>query len=185
MGGDEGPVIETSRLILRPWVDADIEPWVAMNADPRVMKYFASPAPRADSEAAAARLRPRLAKLGYGWWIAEVKGGARFIGAIALQDVPFEAPFTPALEVGWRLMVDAWGNGYATEGARALLAFAFDTLGRDEVVSMTSALNTPSSRVMERLGMTRDPADDFDNPRVQEGHPIRRHVLYRIRRPAA
>ena len=112
----------------------------------------------------------------------EAKDVAPFVGVIALQHVPFEARFTPALEIGWRLAPAFWGRGYATEGAAAALAFAFETLGRDEVVSMTSVVNLRSQRVMQRLGMRRDPAGGFDSPFVPEGSPLRRQVLYRLAR---
>lgn len=175
------PVIETERLILRPWRDEDVPHWVAMNADPRVMEFFPSTYGEEQARETAAYLRARLEADGYGWWIAEIKDGRRFAGCLAVQKVPFEAHFTPAFEIGWRLPVDAWGHGYATEGARALLDCSFSRLGCDEVVAMTAALNERSQRVMQRLGMTRDAADDFDHPRLEEGHRLRPHVLYRIR----
>jgi RimJ/RimL family protein N-acetyltransferase len=176
------PRIETPRLVLRPWQDEDVEHWVAMSADPRVMEFFPSVSERFEAEAMAARLRERLEQNAYGWWVVEVKGGPLFAGAISLQDVPFESHFTPALEVGWRLVHDRWGHGYATEGAHAALDYAFGTLGHHEVVAMTAAVNLRSQRVMQRLGMTHDPADDFDHPRLPEGDRLRRHVLYRIAR---
>jgi RimJ/RimL family protein N-acetyltransferase len=175
------PIIETARLILRPWKDTDVEEWVAMSADARVMEFFPSTHERADAEHTAAVMRERMARDGFGWWALEVKGGAPFAGVIALQDVPFEAHFTPAFEVGWRLAQEHWGRGYATEGARAALDFAFAELRRDEVVAMTAAINLRSQTVMRRLGMTYDEADDFDNPRLEAGHRLSRHVLYRIR----
>jgi RimJ/RimL family protein N-acetyltransferase len=178
------PRIETARLVLRPWRDEDVEHWVTMSADPRVMEFFPSVSERSEAESMAARLRDRLERDGYGWWVAEVKGGPPFAGVITLQDVPFEMHFTPALEVGWRLVHDQWGCGYATEGARAALDFAFGELGRSEVVSMTAAINTRSQRVMQRLGMTHDSAGDFDHPRLPEGDRLRRHVLYRLANPA-
>lgn len=173
--------MQTERTILRPWTDSDVEPWIALNADARVMEFFPSTYTRERAQGSAATLRERLERDGYGWWILEIKGGASFAGVIALQDVPFEAHFTPALEIGWRLPYDHWGHGYATEAARATLAFAFSELQRHEVVAMTAAINERSRRVMERLGMTRDPADDFEHPAVACGHPIRPHVLYRIK----
>ena len=176
------PRIQTARLVLRPWRDDDVEHWVAMSADPRVMEFFPSTSQRSEAESTAARIRERLEHDGYGWWVAEVKGEAPFAGVITLQDVPFEAHFTPALEVGWRFVYDQWGHGYATEGARAALDFAFGTLGSDEVVAMTAEVNVRSQRVMQRLGMTHDSADDFDHPRLPEGDRLRRHVLYRITR---
>ncbi|HEY8312944.1 MAG TPA: GNAT family N-acetyltransferase [Candidatus Baltobacteraceae bacterium] len=177
----EVPVIETPRLRLRGWRDADVEHWARLNADPRVMEFFPSLYDRARSESGAAEMRATLERDGYGWWVAEIKEGARFAGVIALQDVPFEAPFTPALEVGWRLPFDQWGHGYATEGAAAALDFAFDKLGWSEVVAITPAINIRSQRVMQRLGMTRDASDDFEHPRLETGHRLRRFVLYRAR----
>ncbi len=176
------PVLKTSRLTLRPWVDADVDAWAALNADPRVMEFFPSTYDRARSESSAAAIRRDLESDGYGWWAVEVAGGAVFAGVVALQQVPFQAPFTPALEIGWRLGHDSWGHGYATEGARAALDFAFDVLGRDEVVALTAVPNLRSQRVMQRLGMRHDSRDDFELPRLEAGHPLRRHVLYRVRR---
>jgi RimJ/RimL family protein N-acetyltransferase len=152
-----------------------------MNADPRVTEFLGRSYTRALSESQAFAMRRQLELLGYGWWVVEVRAGARFAGVIALQDVPFEAPFTPAREVGWRFAYDHWGHGYATEGARAALDFAFEQLGWHEVVAFTAALNLRSQKVMERMGMSHDPNDDFDHPRIPEGHPLRRHLLYRAR----
>jgi RimJ/RimL family protein N-acetyltransferase len=175
-------MFETERLVIRPWRDDDVEPWIAMGLDPRVMEFFPTVYTREEAAAAAARMRQRLDENGYGWWVVEVKGGAPFAGVIALQDVPFDAHFTPALEVGWRLSYDHWGAGYASEGARAALDFAFATLDRTEVVAITAAINTRSQRVMQRLGMSYDRADDFDHPRLEPGHRLERHVLYRVTR---
>lgn len=173
--------LETRRLLLREWRNDDVEGWVAMNGDERVMAFFPSTYDRVHAEASAAKLRAALERDGYGWWIMDVRHGPSFAGVIALQDVPFEAPFTPALEIGWRLIYDAWGHGYATEGAMVALRFAFDTLGRNEVVAYTAENNVRSRRVMERLGMTHGSEDDFEHPRLAVGHPLRRHVLYRAR----
>jgi RimJ/RimL family protein N-acetyltransferase len=174
------PVIETPRLILRGWREADTEPWVQMNADARVTEFFVSTYSREQSERLAAENQKRLARDGYGWWVIEVKGGPSFAGVLPLQQVPFKALFTPAREIGWRLPFESWGNGYATEAATAVLGFGFDRLGSKEIVAMTASINARSRRVMERLGMTHDPADDFDHPRIEPGHRLRRHVLYRI-----
>jgi len=173
------PTIETERLVLRPWRADDIEAWAELCADERVMEFFPSVLERDAGRAQAQRLRDRLDADGYGWWVAERKGGPAMAGVIALQAVPFEAPFTPALEVGWRLRVDQWGQGLASEGGHAALRFAFERLGVAEVVAMTARLNRRSQRVMERLGMTRDPADDFDHPWIADGDRLRPHVLYR------
>lgn len=174
--------LETPRLTLRPWRDGDLDAWAAMSIDARVMEFFPAVSDRERAKATASRLSAALQRDGYGWWVAEVKGGTPFAGVIALQEVPFEAHFTPALEIGWRFAFDAWHHGYATEGARAALTFAFEELAREEVVAMTAVANVRSQGVMQRLGMTRDPADDFDHPLIEPGHRLRRHVLYRIQR---
>jgi ribosomal-protein-alanine N-acetyltransferase len=176
------PEVRTERLILRPWRDEDLAPFAALNADPEVMEHFPSVLSREESDAQAERIREHARERGYGPWAVEIPGEARFVGFVGLLTPSFEAHFTPCVEVAWRLARGAWGRGYATEGARASLAFAFEALDLEEVVSMTVVANTRSRRVMEKLGMTRDARDDFDHPRLPEGHPMRRHVLYRIRR---
>jgi RimJ/RimL family protein N-acetyltransferase len=173
--------LRTDRLRLRPWRPADHEPFAALNADPSVMEFFPAPLSRAESDAGAARIAAHFEAEGFGLWAAEEIGGAPFIGFIGLAVPAFSAHFTPCLEIGWRLARSAWGFGYATEGAREVLRFAFETLKLSEVVSMTVPANTRSRRVMENLGMRRDPADDFEHPRLRAGHPLRRHVLYRLR----
>ncbi len=145
------------------------------------MEYFPAVLTREQSDAVAERARAGIEDHGWGLWAVEVLGGARFIGFIGLSVPGFEAHFTPAVEVGWRLAREQWGNGYATEGARAAVAFGFDQLGLEEIVSFTAAVNERSWRVMERLGMTHDETDDFDHPSVSAG-PLRRHVLYRLKR---
>jgi ribosomal-protein-alanine N-acetyltransferase len=179
----QATTLETQRLALRPWRDDDLAAWLEMSGDPRVMEFFL-PSPPGYAEKMAVRVREQFEADGYGWWAIEVKGGAPFAGVIALQMVPFEAPFTPAMEVGWRLAREHWGKGYASEGATAALRFAFDVLRCEEVVAMTAAVNVRSQRVMQRLGMTHDPADDFDHPRIPFGDRLRRHVLYRLPRGA-
>jgi RimJ/RimL family protein N-acetyltransferase len=170
--------LKTPRLILRQWRDSDLAPFAELNADPEVMRYFPAVLTRAESDASAERLRAELDEQGWGLWALEVPGVARFIGFVGLDRVRFEAHFTPAIEVGWRLERRSWGRGYATEAARAALRFAFEELRCPEVVSFTALANAPSRRVMERLGMTHDPADDFDHPAVPDG-PLLRHALYR------
>ena len=174
------PTIETPRLLLRSWRESDREPWVRTCADTRVMAFLGPTRERARALADAEVLSASLERNGYGWWVAELKETAAFAGLIALQDIPFEAHFTPALEVAWRLAAEHWGNGYATEGARAALAFAFDTLNRNEVVAITAKINVRSQRVMQRLGMTYDVDGDFDHPRLAQDNPLRAHVLYRL-----
>jgi RimJ/RimL family protein N-acetyltransferase len=173
--------LRTERLRLRQWRDDDLEPFADLNADPEVMRYFPALMTREQSDALAERERAAIAERGWGLWAVEVVGGPPFVGFVGLTEHTFPAHFTPAVEVGWRLARSAWGHGYATEAARAALSFGFGELALDEVVSMTVPANERSRRVMERLGMTRSPADDFDHPRVPAGSPLRRHVLYRLR----
>ena len=174
-------MIETPRLILRQWSNDDVESWAGMNADPRVMEFFVSTLPREQSYESAQWMRENLERNGYGWFVMERKDRPGFSGVIAIDDIRWETPFQPRREIGWRLPVDAWGHGFATEGAGALMRYAFETLRWPEIVAMTATPNLRSMRVMERLGMTRNPAEDFDHIRVPEGHPLRRHVLYRAR----
>lgn len=174
------PEIRCERLLLRAWRDDDLEPFAAMNRDPRVMEFFPSTLSREESDDVAERVRSHFDERGFGFWAVEAPAVAPFIGFIGLGVPSFEAHFTPSVEVGWRLAYQHWGRGYATEGARAALAFAFAELGLGEVVSFTPTLNLRSRRVMEKLGMRRSVSDDFDHPRLPTGHPLRRHVLYRI-----
>jgi RimJ/RimL family protein N-acetyltransferase len=147
------------------------------------MRYFPSTLTREESDALAELFRAGIEERGWGLWAVEVVAGDPFIGFVGLNVPSFEAHFTPAVEIGWRLLRRAWGNGYATEAARAAAAYGFDEVGVHEIVSFTTVANAPSRRVMERLGMTHDPADDFDHPRLAEGDPLRRHVLYRLPAP--
>ena len=178
-------MLETERLLLREWREDDFEPFARMCADPRVMEFFPATLTREETAAAMERGRAHFAKHGFGWWAAELKETGAFIGFIGLAVPYFEAHFTPCVEVGWRLAAEYWRRGLATEGARASLRYGFEVLGLAEIVSFTSVANVRSRRVMEKIGMTHDPADDFDHPRIAEGHPLRRHVLYRLRANAA
>lgn len=171
----------TQRLRLRQWTHADLEPLAALNADPEVMAHFPAPLSRAESEAMLDRLHAHLAEHGWGLWALELRDTGHFIGVTGLATPHFEAHFTPAVEVGWRLARASWGRGYATEAARAAVAYGFTELGLREIVSFTTVSNQASRAVMERLGMTHDPSDDFDHPRLPHNHPLRRHVLYRLR----
>jgi RimJ/RimL family protein N-acetyltransferase len=175
--------LRTERLCLRRWRDADRAPFAAMNADPQVMEYLPAPLSREASDALAARIEAHFEERGFGLWAVEVLGDAPFVGFVGLSVPRFEAHFTPCVEIGWRLARTHWGSGFATEGARAVLAFGFETLGLAEIVSFTVPDNRRSRRVMEKLGMTHDPNDDFDHPLLPEGHRLRRHVLYRMTRP--
>lgn len=174
--------LATERLLLRPWRETDKAPFAALNNDPRVYATLAGPMARTDSDAFADRIIAHISEHGWGLWAVEVPGIADFIGFVGLSRPRFEAPFTPCVEIGWRLAFEHWGKGYATEAARAVLDFGFGTLELPEIVSFTTLSNTRSRAVMERLGLTHDARDDFDHPMLGAAHPLRRHVLYRKRR---
>jgi RimJ/RimL family protein N-acetyltransferase len=173
-------MLRTERLLLRRWRPADREPFAAMNADPEVMRHFPAPLTRAESDAGVDRIEAEFEERGFGLWALEVAASGEFIGFTGLSVPRFEAHFTPAVEIGWRLARPAWGHGYASEAARRALASAFDDHGLTEVVSFTSQSNVRSQAVMRRIGLTHDPADDFGHPRLAPGHPLHRHVLWRI-----
>jgi len=177
-----GAELTTDRLRLRQWRDSDRAPFAAINADPEVTRYLNGTRDRAESDALMDRFIAHWAEHGFGLWALERASDRRFIGYAGLWKPAFDAHFMPAVEVGWRLARDAWGFGYATEAARATVGFGFETLGLHEIVSFTVPANVRSRRVMERLGMHCDPADSFDHPRLPPGNPLRRHVLYRLRR---
>ena len=181
---DSCPTIATSRLLLRPWRDGDLPAFAALNANPRVMEFFPKVLTRAESDERVASIRRHFDEHGFGRWAVEAPGVADFVGVVGLAVFEADVPFAPCVELGWRLACEHWGRGYATEAARAALGFGFRVAGLDEIVAFTVPANTRSRRVMERLGMTRDPADDFDHPSLPEGHALRRHVLYRLRAPA-
>jgi ribosomal-protein-alanine N-acetyltransferase len=173
--------LTTPRLTLRRWRDEDRAPFAAMNADPRVMEFFPATLSRAESDALVDRIEAHFDEHGFGAWAIEVPGVAPFVGFTGLSVPRFEAPFMPCVEVGWRLAVAHWGKGYATEAARLALDYGFETLRLAEIVAFTVPANLRSRAVMERIGMRRDPADDFDHPALAAGHPRRRHVLYRLK----
>ena len=188
------PELRTERLRLRGWLDADRSPFASLNADPEVMAHFPSILSRAASERLVDAVSDGWVANGFGLWALERLADRMFLGFTGLSRPSFEAHFTPAVEIGWRLARTAWGRGYATEAAAIALRFGFEEIGLEEIVSFTVPANVRSRAVMERLGMRRDPADDFDHPKVPEGHRLRRHVLYRLarddwrrasRRPAA
>jgi RimJ/RimL family protein N-acetyltransferase len=174
-------VLRTERLVLRGWQPSDRAAFARLNADRRVMEFFPSVLSREESEAAADRVERHFTEHGFGLWAVELPDVAPFIGFVGLHVPRFSAHFTPCVEIGWRLDPAHWGCGYATEGARAALAHGFELLKLDEIVAMTVPANRRSRAVMERLGMVRDPADDFDHPLVSGA--LQRHVLYRIGRP--
>lgn len=177
--------VRTDRLLLRPFRDDDREPFAALNADPEVMRYFAKPLDRAESDAFIDRILAHYDRHGFGFWAVEAPGSAEFVGMVGLAVPPFQAHFTPCVEIGWRLARSEWGKGYATEAAAASLRDGFDRLGLDEIVAFTVPANARSRAVMERIGMTRSADDDFEHPNLPEGHHWRRQVLYRKRRGGA
>jgi RimJ/RimL family protein N-acetyltransferase len=172
--------LTTDRLLLRQWRDSDREPFAALNADPEVMRYFPSVRPRDESDALIDRETALITDRGWGLWAVEVRETGEFIGFTGLAVPTFEAEFLPGVEIGWRLAKGAWGNGYATEAARAVLDLGFGPVGLSEIISFTTATNVPSQRVMQRIGMVH--SADFEHPRLPDGHPLRPHVLYRISR---
>jgi len=176
------PRLETDRLVLREFLDRDRAPFAALNADARVMEHFPNALTRGESDELVDRIGQHWAEDGVGLWAVERRDDGAFLGFTGLAPPRFEAAFTPCVEVGWRLAAEAWGHGYATEAARAALAFGFEVRGLSEILSWTVPANLPSRGVMERIGMTHDPADDFDHPNIAVGSPLRPHVLYRLSR---
>jgi len=156
-----------------------------MNADPRVMEFMPSLLTPEESDALVDRIETDFEQRGFGACAVETRADATFLGYVGLDVPRFDAAFTPCVEIAWRLAADHWVCGYATEGARAIVRYAFDTLQLDALVSFTVPANLRSRRVMEKIGMTHDPAEDFDHPKLAPGHPLRRHVLYRLDRDAA
>ena len=174
---------KTERLLLRNWKDSDRGPFSRMNAEPRVMEFMPKPLSREESDRFVDRIEADFRRFGFGLYAVELRQDHSFIGYIGLAVPAFSAHFTPCVEIGWRLSADHWGQGLATEGAREVMRHAFEILKLDEIVSFTVPSNVRSRRVMGKLGMVRDPADDFDHPNLPEGHVFRPHVLYRLRRP--
>ena len=178
-------IAETDRLVLRTWLESDRAPFARMNADPRVMEFFLATLSAEESNRLADRIDAHFHEHGFTFFAAELKRSSEFVGMIGMAVVGFDgfnAKFTPCVEIGWRLAAEHWGQGLATEGARAIVGHALDTIKLPGVVAFTVPANVRSRRVMEKLGMTYDPADDFDHPSVPDGHPLKRHVLYRLER---
>jgi RimJ/RimL family protein N-acetyltransferase len=178
------PDLESARLRLRRWRAEDREPFARINDDAVAMEFFPARLTRAESDALAERIEAHFAEYGFGLWAAELRAEASFIGYIGLVVPQFAAHFTPCVEIGWRIERAHWGEGLATEGARAVVRYAFEELGLEALVSFTVPENVRSRRVMEKLGMTREAHEDFDHPGLPEGHLLRRHVLYRLSRSA-
>jgi len=178
------PSLATERLLLRPWRESDRLPFQRLNADPRVMEFMPARLSAPESDQLMDRIEEHFEHCGFGLFAAELLENQTLVGYIGLAVPIFDAPFMPAVEIGWRLAAEYWGRGLATEGARAVLRYAFEDLALSSLVSFTAPKNLRSIKVMEKLGMVHDPGDDFDHPRLPEGHPLRRHVLYRLDREA-
>lgn len=176
--------IRTERLRLRPWRPSDREPFAALNADPLVMEHFPATLSRDESDAFADRIEARCQQQGFGFWAVEVLDASPFIGFVGISVPSFDTSFTPCVEIGWRLAREHWNRGYATEGAAAVLRYGFGTLQLQDVVAFTAVGNVRSRHVMDKIGMTYNPAEDFDHPLIPAGHRLCRHVLYRIGNPA-
>ena len=176
-------ILETDRLILRHWQPADRDSFAAINADPRVMEFMPAVLSRIESDHLVDRIEQHFEQHGFGLYAAEHLREKAFIGFVGLNVPSFDALFTPCVEIGWRLAASRWGQGFATEGARAVAQYAFSVVKLDQIVSFTVPENIRSRRVMEKLGMDHDPADDFEHPGLPPGHPLRRHVLYRLLNP--
>lgn len=176
--------LRSARLCLRTWRDDDLPAFAALNADAEVMRHFPGVMSATESHALAGRIRAHFAAHGFGAWVLERQTEPGLIGVLGLQQVGFEAAFTPAVEIAWRLQRPFWRQGYAHEAAQAALHCAFTRLGLDEVLAFTVPANLPSQRLMQRLGMRRDSAADFEHPALPPGHPLRAHVLYRLSRQA-
>jgi ribosomal-protein-alanine N-acetyltransferase len=175
--------LDTPRLRLRRWREADREPFAAINADPLVMEHFPERLTQRQSDDLIEKIELGFEANGYGLWALEPRASGEFVGFTGLAMTKFDAHFTPAVEIGWRLARTAWGKGYATEAAQAALGFGFEEVGLVEIVSFTTVANARSRAVMERIGMAQDPAEDFDHPGIPTGHRQRRQVLYRIAAP--
>jgi RimJ/RimL family protein N-acetyltransferase len=175
-------VIRTERIALRRWREEDREPFARLNADPRAMEFQPSVLSREQSDRFVDYIETQFLENGFTLYATELQQQQRFIGFIGIHLPRFEAAFTPCVEIGWRLAPDVWGQGLATEGGLAVVRHSFEVLDLDELVSFTARINTKSQRVMQKIGMSRDPAEDFDHPKLPVGHPLRHHVLYRLRK---
>ncbi|HTA06477.1 MAG TPA: GNAT family N-acetyltransferase [Solirubrobacteraceae bacterium] len=176
---DDVGELTTERLLMRRWRASDYDPFAAINADPRVMELLPSKLTRAESDAYIDSIEGHFEQHGYGLWALELRSSGELIGLTGLNRVAFDAHFTPAVEVGWRLARSAWGHGYASEAGRMALRVGFEQAGLREIVSMTTKLNVRSQAVMERIGMHREEADDFIHPLARR-EELLAHVLYRL-----
>jgi RimJ/RimL family protein N-acetyltransferase len=173
-------MLQTNRLLLRHWTEHDRKPFANVNADPRVMEFMPACLSRRESDLLFDRIQHHFHEHNFGLYAAELREDRSFVGFIGLLFPNFHAHFAPCVEIGWRLAADHWGRGLATEGGCEIVRYAFEKLKLPALVSFTVPANGRSRRVMEKLGMVHDPADDFDHPNLREGHALRRHVLYRL-----
>jgi len=178
-------MLKTERLILRPWKEEDLEPFATLNANPAVMEFYPSTLSREQSDHYAHRVMQLYEENGWGLWAVSLPGVAEFIGYVGLLPVNPQMPFAPAIEIGWRLDKNFWGKGYASEAAQEVLNYSFEVLDFDEIVSFTTVQNLRSRRVMEKIGMTHDPKDDFNHPYLPLDDRLSQHVLYRISNTSA
>lgn len=175
-------MIETSRLILRSWQDSDTEPFIKLNQDKEVRRYFPNLLTPEETIANINKIKNNFVTRGFSWYAVELKENHKFIGFIGLEVPSFETHFTPCIEIGWRLDREYWGQGLATEGALKCLELGFNEYNFNEIVAFTAKINKPSERVMQKLGMTYDPADDFYHPKLPKESPLCQHILYRIKK---
>ena len=173
--------LETNRLVLRQWKATDLAVFAELNADPEVMAYFPNTLSQDQSDAVAHKCKSFIAKKGWGFWAVELKSTKEFIGFVGLYEPDDDLPCSPCVEIGWRLLKQHWGNGYATEAANTSLDYAFNTLNLDQVVSFTAVSNKPSRAVMERIGM-QNSQQNFMHPALAKSHPLAEHVFYALRR---
>jgi RimJ/RimL family protein N-acetyltransferase len=174
--------LQSERVVLRAWQASDRPAFAALNADPHVTEHFPAPLSTRESNDAAAQIHEHFARHGFGLWALELPGRVEFAGFVGLTYPSFQRPLPDYADVAWRLSAAHWGHGYATEAARLAVRFGFEQLGFEHIVSCTVPANLRSQRVMEKLGMRRDPLADFEHPRLPPGHPLRSHVLYRLAR---
>lgn len=181
---DKNPpdTLKTARLILRRWQKADLEPFSQLNKDERVMEFFPKTLSENETRTFIATVEMHFEREGCGLWVVELPETGEFAGFVGLSKPRFQAHFTPCIEVGWRLSHKHWGKGFAPEAAREAVRDGFERLGLDEIVSFTARQNKKSIRVMEKIGMTTNIEDDFEHPSLAEGHHLRWHVLYRLRK---
>lgn len=176
------PILQTKRLILRPWKESDLAPFAEINSDPKVMEFYPAPLTRAQSDEYAEKIQRESLERGYGFWAVEVPKVSSFIGFVGLNYWNLEASFAPCIDVGWRLASPYWGYGYATEAAREALRYGFEEVDLSEIVSMATIGNARSHLVMERLGMKHNPSENFHHPKLPGNHPLSLRVLYRLSR---